>query len=1279
MDQGERTVKKVNPRQSASIASIIFFCFTAPILRIGRRRDLQEKDVYRVLPKFESENLGNRLEKTWSDSREKQRKQPEREANQNGTKANLATKNQLEISNVSIVSCLVRTFGWYYFGLGVLQLAMKTAVILLQPRVISKFVAYFDPSQESVSRSEAYKYAAFVILVNVISCIYNHNYQQLIMEYSVAVRASLCSLIYRKALKLNSVDFSESSSMGKVVTLITKDVHSIDGAMMFLNDMWIGAIQVAVITFMLYRRIGASVFVGIGFFLLVVPVQSYCGRKFSLTRLVAARKAEERIQLVKEALSAIRIIKMYTWEKYFEKLITLARINETDKLKIIYYLKATILTLGGLTMKVAFFLLIMTYTLIGQSVTAETVYFTQQCFFVLRSCITTSIPMGINNLAELCAAMRRFRQYLNTPEFRARNIKDLPSNNPRVFLNKVSVKIQEKKVLRSVSLDVESGLLIVTGNIGSGKSSLLKTILNEYAISAGKIGVRGTISYAPEEPWLFPSTIRQNILFGQPYDEKRYQEVLQVCALTYDLNQFEKLDNTVVGDKGINLSKGQQARICLARAVYKDSDIYLLDDCLSALDAHVNNHVFKECVSGFLSNKLVILISNNVNNIRQVPTGNVLFMENGETLDLDQQKKALDKRITYYIDEDNPYSYDDEDDDEDTNSETDELLKKEATEPRRNIFHEENKQGSVLWKNYVTYYKYTGGIMVLIFTVLLFAICQFALAYSEKLLSQWVNTESVIANLVKQNGTESGKFDAAVDRREHLLRFYTAFVLIGALLTLLRSFSNFYFCTQAGRKLHQVFIVGVLNAYMSFFDSHYIGNIVNRVSKDFHTIDENIPFIIYENLRSFFIVLSTIVLIASVNFTFLVPSFLLFVVLFFIQRYYIPTGRSLKRLEAATRSPMIGYINASLEGLATVHACQEEKLLQHEFDRHQDFYISAHYMSNCAVRAFAFSMDMTCMAFISYIVLKFALYPNGANAGDVGLAVTQAMTLVGLLQWAVRQAAEMENTMTSVERVLEYAETDQEYNVGSILPDWPQSGSLRYENVSLTYKTTGERVLKNISFEIGGKGKIGIVGRTGAGKSSIISVLFRLYDYEGTITIDGVNIKSLNLEHLRSHVGIIPQDPILFRGTIRSNIDPLHQHSDQDIWAAIEKVQMKKWITSLFQEIDDYGQNYSSGQRQLICLARALVCRNQIIVLDEATASMDVETDQLLQRAMQDHFENCTVLTIAHRMASFQAADKILVVDGGRIVQFDNPAALLQDKQGLFYKMVQDAGGLDFV
>ncbi|CAG9768734.1 unnamed protein product [Ceutorhynchus assimilis] len=1268
MDQGERTVRERNPREDASIFSIVFFFFTSPILKKGRKRDLQEKDIYQVRPKFESENLGNQLENSWNiNCAGKERI----DLNKNGIK-HLEKHNNEE--KTAIFKCLVRNFGCYYFCLGLMQLAMRTALIVLQPKAISKFVAYFEKGQTNISRSEVYGYALFVISVNLINCIYNHNYQQLIMEYSVKVRTSLCSLIYRKALKLN-IAASSTTSMGKVVTLITKDVYCIDGALMFLNDMWIGIIQTIIITVMLYNRVGASVFAGIGFFILVIPIQSYCGRKFSFTRLEAAKKAEQRIQLVKEALNAIKIIKMYNWENYFEKLITTLRIKETDKLKVIYYLKATILTLGGLTMKVAFFLLIITYTLVGNSITAETLYFIQQCFFALRSCITTSIPMGISYMAELCAVMKRFQHFLSAPEFNQKSTTKAPAISPKVYLDQVSVKIQNQEVLHSVSIDIEKGLLVVAGNIGCGKSSLLKAILNEYPISKGHMLVRGSVSYTPEEPWLFPSTIRQNILFGQPYNEKRYQEVLNVCALTHDLNNFEKLDNTVVGDKGINLSKGQQARICLARAVYKNSDIYLLDDCLSALDAHVNNHVFRECIRGFLKDKLVILITNNINNIKQVPTGCILFMENGRTMDLNQQKAALDKRITYYIDEDNQYTYDGIDSDEENTSETDKLLlNKEATEPRRNLYYEENKQGSVLWKNYIAYYKYTGGIAVLLFTLVVFVLCQGALAYSDKLLSLWVNIAPAISNLTRTNQTDSETYQIQTQRSDKLLKFYILAIIIGTALTLLRSFANFYFCTRAGRQLHKVLVTGVLNAYMTFFDNHFIGNIVNRVSKDFHTIDENIPFIIYENLRSFFLVLATIGLIASVNYYFLIPSAVLFIILFFIQRYYIPTGRSLKRLEAATRSPMIGYINASLEGLTTVHACQQEKILQREFDRHQDFFTSAYYMNQCTVRVFAFSMDMTCIAFIACIVIKFAIFSEGVKAGDVGLAVSQAMTLTGLLQWAIRQAAEMENTMTSVERVLEYGEVESENKSGQELSKWPTAGSIKYNDVSLSYKTS-EKVLKNISFEIEGKTKIGIVGRTGAGKSSIISTLFRLYNYEGIITIDNIDIKTLNVEYLRSNIGIIPQDPILFSGTIRSNIDPLNKYSDSEIWSAIEKVQMKSLVNSLEQEILDHGLNYSSGQRQLLCLARALVCKNKIIVLDEATANMDVETDNLLQKAIQNNFADCTVLTIAHRLHSVQTADKILVVEDGKIVQFDSPGVLWLDKDGLFYKMVRDAGG----
>lgn len=328
-----------------------------------------------------------------------------------------------------------------------------------------------------------------------------------------------------------------------------------------------------------------------------------------------------------------------------------------------------------------------------------------------------------------------------------RQYRILPTQTPSLHLNQVKVLIQGKEVLDSVSLDLKHGLLLVAGNVGSGKSALLKTILGEYPVSQGDILVRGTLSYAAAEPWLFPSTIKQNILFGLPYEEKRYQEVLQVCALTYDINQFEKLDQTIVGDKGFNLSKGQQSRISLARALYRNSDIYLLDDCLSSLDNHVNKHIFNECVKGFLKHKLCVFVTNNINHIKTVDTSQILFIENGRTLNLEQQSEALDRRITFYIDDDVDGTWNRFSrlpalrEDEDEAGEADALLPlAEALPP--NLYHEEKQEGKVPWKNYTRYYRFIGGAPVFIGILLVFMVVQFCLSYSEKVISLWYQRSS---------------------------------------------------------------------------------------------------------------------------------------------------------------------------------------------------------------------------------------------------------------------------------------------------------------------------------------------------------------------------------------------------------------------------------------------------------------------------------------------------------------------------------------------------------
>ncbi|KAJ8954540.1 hypothetical protein NQ318_000774 [Aromia moschata] len=1268
MDQGVRQVRQKNPRENACILSIITFFYTLPLFKKGRKKKLDDDDVYEIVSKYSSQKVGNNLENHWYSEKKKG-------------------------NTPSVIRVIISCYGKKYIFLGIVQLCVRTALIFIQPLALERLIAYFQPAQTEIPRSTLYKYAALVVGLNMLSTIYNHNYMQCVIEFGIGVRTAFSALIYRKVLKLHPSAFS-GITMGNIVTLITKDVGAFENAFTFINDMWIGLIQTVIIAYIMYTRVGLSVLAAIGFFLVIIPLQVYVGRKALTKRLISAKKTDERIQITKEVFSAIKIIKMYTWEKFFEDTVNEYRSKEVQSLAIVFYLKCLIIIIGTLVSKLSFYLLLMTYIWTGHYIQAEVVYFLQSCYITLRSYITVSIPFGISQTAELLAAAKRIEAFLNGEELKeTQQTQSIP--HPKVYLRNVSAKVNDTEVVKDVSLFVNKGLFLITGNVGSGKTALLKTILKDYSVTGGQILVEGTISYASQEPWLFPSTLKQNILFGQLYNEKRYQEVLYVCALTLDLNQFENGDQTIVGDRGVNLSKGQQARINLARAVYKDSDIYLLDDCMSALDTHVNKFVFNKCIRGFLKNKIVILVTHNINHIKEVYGNNVLFIEKGATLSLEQQKQTLDKRITYYIDDVDFNYFAEEKDDIDkldqfertdgpelvqyTEDESIPLLKDtNIDEPVKSFYHEEKKSGKVSLSVYFRYYKFAGGFWALLIIGVVFIVGQVALSYTDKLLSQWVNVEAVVTGYVVNNLTNTTEFTTASDKRHWMINMYSIVTIAATILTFVRAYLNFYFCLKGSRNLHKAITSTVVNAYMYFFDTHFIGNIVNRFSKDLSVIDEYIPYIIYENLRCILTFIGIIALIASVNLMFLIPAAALLIKLYLIRRFYLPTGRSIKRLESSTRSPVIGYLNATLEGLTTIRAYEKQTLLINEFDKHQDLYTSAYYIMQCTTRAFGFILDMVCSTFIAAIVFKFVFFDDGTKAGDVGLAISQAMMLTGLLQWTIRQISELENNMTSVERVLEYTDAETEdKDVGEIKENWPNQGRIQYKQVSLTYKTTKEEVLKQISFVIEPRQKIGIVGRTGAGKSSIISTLFRLYDFEGHILIDGVDTKTLSLNFVRSKIAIIPQDPILFTGTIKTNIDPLDQYSDLMIWDAIEKVHLKQAITSLQEEIQEGGANYSSGQRQLVCLARALISKNKIIILDEATASMDPETCAVLQKTIKENFADCTVITIAHRLNTIADSDKVMVVDAGRIVEFDSPENLLQNKEGFFYSLIKQDGLLE--
>ncbi|XP_076256820.1 ATP-binding cassette sub-family C member 4-like [Rhynchophorus ferrugineus] len=1253
MDYAERDEEIENPRKNANILSVITFFYNLPILKQGRKNDIEEHDLYKVLPDLSAETLGDKFEKQWEADKKKNAKP-------------------------SLWRCCWKSFGVLYCFYGFLQLIFGVFIIFARPMIISKFVGYFQPEQTSVSLKDVALICAAITGLEILNTLFNNNLSQLMTEYSMKVRTSISSLIYRKALKISPVEFS-NISIGKIVTLLAKDVYGIDGGLSFSKDAIIGILHLLVVTYTLYRRVGLSAFPAIGVIFVIIPLQLYLGKKTTLNRIETSKRTDERFRLIQEVLNAIKFIKMYTWENYFEKIISKARLREIQKLKIVFYLKSFIVNFGTTTIYLAFYIILVSYMARGYTIKADIIYFIQQSLFAVKPHIMTSIPLGIGQTADMIGSLRRIQNFLEAKEYKRENTPTSDAN-PLVYLNQVSVNIGDKSVLKSVSLNLNQGLLLLAGNIGSGKSSILKTVLGEYPVKSGEKKIIGSLSYATEEPWLFPSTIKQNILFGQPYDEQRYQEVLNVCALTYDINQFEKGDSTIVGDKGINLSKGQQARVTLARAVYRDADIYLLDDCLSSSDNRVNKHIFEKCIKGYLSNKICIMVSNNINHIKSVTTSNVLLVENGTTLTLEQQSGALDKRITYYIDEEIELykrlsRLAETVPNEDESDESDALLTlQKASLEKINLYHEVKQQGGVVWSNYTRYFEFIGGFPVVVFMMIIFSICQFCVSYSDMIISSWVDLEPAITNLTESNLTNTTEYAKAIEQRQDYMTIFTMLTAGIFFFLAIRSISTLTFGLNGAKKLHKAAIKAIINTHMNFFDSHFIGNIINRLSKDFHCIDEYMPFLVLDCFRSFVNAVSVLVLIYTVNSWFFIPAAFLLVKLYFVQRFYLPTGRSLRRLESSTRSPIIGYLNATLEGLAVARASQKEEILQKEFDRHQNLYTSAYYINQTTTKFFGLILDGLAISFVVGILVKITLFRGDLSAGGVGLAITQALMLSGLVQYVIRALTEIESVMTSIERVLEYADVDTERKSGTEVPNWPSNGHIKFSEVSLNYKDEDTAVLKDLNLEIEGRTKIGIVGRTGAGKSSIISTLFRLYKYEGSIFIDDENIDYLPLDFLRSRISIIPQDPVLFSGTLRSNIDPLERYSDQEIWSALEKVHAKSLVADLGQDVT--RANYSSGQKQLFCLARALIQGNKIVVLDEATANLDPETDQLVQSTVQECFRHCTVLIIAHRLNSVMHCDKILVLDAGEIVEFGEPKTLLNNKNGFLYKMVQGDSAL---
>ncbi|XP_044266867.1 ATP-binding cassette subfamily C member 4-like isoform X2 [Tribolium madens] len=1131
-------------------------------------------------------------------------------------------------------------------------------------------LGYYSPKESEMDKSDAIICASVIVISSFLCEILDHAYIFHFLQLAMKVRVACTSLVYRKALRLSKKALSKTT-VGHIINLLSNDMQRLSEFWGAYHALWAAPLQAGVILFLLYWIAGPTALVGNIFLVVLTPLQVFMTKKTANYRFKISLKSDERIRYMSEIISGIQVIKVYTWEFPFVKLIDSIRRKEMYFIKIANFLDSITIAFEFFFDRTAIFICLVTYVLLGNNPDAQYVFVLASFYDLMMQSVSLYFPQGLTITLQANVAIKRFENFFNLDEIQN---KIVTSEEIGIKIEQVSAKWSEtsnQNTLSDIKFNLEPKQLVaIIGPIGSGKSSLLQLCLGELSPNRGAVQIGGTISYVNQEPWLFAGSVKQNILFGQPMVKEKYQEVIRVCALQDDIAQFPYGDNTIVGERGILLSGGQKARINLARAIYKDADIYLFDDPLSAVDASVGKQIFHNCILNYLKGKCTVLVTHQIQYLNFV--NKIYLMVDGSVAAAGSYKElqASGEDFTRLLKEA-------EKGDE---SEEESVIETKVSKEDKVQDEEEEVwiKGKVSKKVYLSYLRAGGNYFNFVVIGVLFIMTEILATGSDYFITFWVNLEQRrIAENKTSNDTLSSDPVDSFFTNENCIYVYTA--IIGALIvfSIVRSMSFFKSCMTASVRLHDKMFTSIINASMRFFYTNSSGRILNRFSKDMGSIDETLPEVFLDGLQMATAITGTVLAICIVNPWTLIPSIAVVIIMLLIRFVYLSTSRDVKRMESTNRSPIFSHLTESMKGLTTIRAYGAQEVLEKEFETHQDIHTSIFYMYLGTNRALGFYLDTVCVLYI--LLITVIALTKESYAGNVGFMITQCMSLSGMFQWGIRQWSEMENQMISVERIKEYINVEREKETKTRDPpqQWPEHGKIQFKSVSMRYSSNDPYVLKNLNISINPREKVGIVGRTGAGKSSLIAVLFRLVDFEGSLFIDDLDTKELSLFSLRSKISIIPQEPILFSGTVRKNLDPFDQYQDDQIWDVLEKVKLKEFIGNsdlgLHSNLAEGGSNFSAGQKQLICLARALLKDNKILILDEATANVDPYTDELLQKTIRENFENCTVLTIAHRLHTIMDSDKVLVMDDGKAAEFDHPHALLQ-KKGVFFDLVMETG-----
>ncbi|KZV49450.1 Multidrug resistance-associated protein 5 isoform 1 [Dorcoceras hygrometricum] len=1288
---------KVTPYSEAGLFSLLTLSWLNPLLSIGARKPLELKDIPLLAPKDRSKTNYKLLNTNWE---------------------KLKAENPL--TQPSLAWAILKSF-WKEAACNAIFAGVNTLVSYVGPYLISYFVDYLGGKE--TFPHEGYILAGIFFGSKLLETLTTRQWYLGVDILGMHVRSALTAMVYRKGLRLSS-SARQSRTSGEVVNYMAVDVQRIGDYSWYLHDIWMLPLQIILALAILYKNVGiASVATLIATIISIVATVPLARiQEDYQDRLMAAK--DDRMRRTSECLRNMRILKLQAWEDRYRVKLEEMRNVEFKYLRKALYSQAFITFIFWSSPIFVSVVTFGTSILLGAQLTAGSVLSALATFRILQEPLR-NFPDLVSMMAQTKVSLDRIAGFLNEEELQEDATITLPRG-----ISDVSIEIKDGEfcwdssslvsTLSGIQIKVGRGMRVaVCGVVGSGKSSFLSCILGEIPKVAGEVRICGSAAYVPQSAWIQSGTIEENILFGSPMDKAKYKSVIHACSLKKDFELFSHGDQTIIGDRGINLSGGQKQRVQLARALYQNADIYLLDDPFSAVDAHTGSELFKEYILTALSGKTVVFVTHQVEFLpaadlilvlkegRVIQAGiyeellqagtdfNTLVSAHHEAIEaMDFANQAFEE--SEKLDPlDRPVLMCKKCDSAGSNitgmakdvqeglSASDRKALKEKKKAKRArkkqlVQEEERERGRVSMKVYLSYMAaaYKGLLIPLIIIAqTLFQVLQIASNW----WMAWANPQTT---------GDSPKTSSMM-----LLGVYMALAFGSSWFIFIRAVLVATFGLAAAQKLFMKMLRTVFRAPMSFFDSTPSGRILNRVSVDQSVVDLDIPFRLGGFASTTIQLLGIVGVMTQVTWQILLLVVPMAVACLWMQKYYMASSRELVRIVSIQKSPVIHLFTESIAGAATIRGFGQEKRFMKRNLYLLDCFTRPFFCSLSAIEWLCLRMEMLSTFVFAFCMVLLVSFPHGSiDPSMAGLAVTYGLNLNARLSRWILSFCKLENKIVSIERIHQYCEIPSEAPavIDNLRPQssWPQTGTIELIDLKVRYKESLPVVLHGVSCVFPGGKKIGIVGRTGSGKSTMIQALFRLIEPAGgRIIIDNIDISKIGLHDLRSRLGIIPQDPTLFEGTIRGNLDPLEEHSDQEIWQALDKSQLGEIVRQKEHKLDtpvlENGDNWSVGQRQLVSLGRALLKQARILVLDEATASVDTATDNLIQKIIRTEFQDCTVCTIAHRIPTVIDSDLVLVLSDGKVAEFDTPARLIDDKSSMFLKLVSEYssrsnGMLDF-